>query len=265
MERGRVKYLWIPVGTLLFLSCLAQGQASYSKQAVISETAGKIRILANDSRPLAQALDALQQKYGWRINYEDPQYVSKLDIAGSSGQHKSPDSNGEHRVPGGGTFTVEFAADAAPNTAPDEQKTLAAIIDSYNRSSNPGRFELRKDRPEQIFDVVGTTAHDDQGRISRQQVVLDLPITLAAEERTFSDTVDLICQKIAEKGHVQISLGVHPLGLDRMKVTVGGKELTARAYLFHTIEASGRRLCWHLLFDPDSGSFFLNLHPVKLP
>ncbi len=58
--------LWL----LTSLSPWADAQSSYLKQATISEKDGTVHLLANDSRPLAQALDALQGKYGWRINYE---------------------------------------------------------------------------------------------------------------------------------------------------------------------------------------------------
>lgn len=271
MARRRVMYLRFSIG-LLFVLCysaeVTNGQGSYSEQATISETGATIRLVANDTRPLMQALNALQQKYGWRINYEDPQYISKLDLVEAKGlQDKSFYPNGQHRVPSGGSFVVELGTGSAANIAPDEKKTLQLLVDSYNRSGNPGRFELREgrpgeDRPEQIFDVVGTAAHDNQGRISHQQVLLDLPVTLDAEERTFSDTVDLICQKIAEKGHAKISFGIHPLGLDHAHVTVGGKDLTARSYLFRTMESTNRKLYWRLLFDPDSNSYFLNVHQV---
>jgi hypothetical protein len=46
---------------------------SYQKQAAISETEGIVHIAANSPRPLAQTLDALRQKYGWGVDYEDPQ------------------------------------------------------------------------------------------------------------------------------------------------------------------------------------------------
>ena len=270
MARKRMMYLRFSIG-LLFVLCysaeVTNGQGSYSEQATISETGATVRLAANDTRPLMQALNALQQKYGWRINYEDPQYISKLDLVEAKGlQDKSFYPNGQHRVPSGGSFVVELGAGSAANIGPDEKKTLQLLVDSYNRSSNPGRFELREDRPEKIFDVVGTEAHDNQGRIAHQQVLLDLPVTLDAEERTFSDTVDLICQKIAEKGHAKITFGIHPLGLDRAHVTVGGKDLTARSYLFRTMESTNRKLYWRLLFDPDSNSYFLNVHqgvPVK--
>jgi hypothetical protein len=270
MERRLAKSFRVFAGALFLLSCFAEGaqaQASFSKQATISETAGKLRLSGNDSRPLTQALTALQQKFGWRLNYEDPQYISKLDVVAAKDLlDKSSYPDGEHRIPRGGVFAVEFPAGSPPDAAPDEQKTLQLIVDAYNRSGNPGQFELRrdKDRTEQVFDVVGTAAHDNQGRVSGQQAVLDLPITLAVEERTASDTIDLICQKIAEKAHVKITLGVHPLGLDRIKVTVGGKELAARSYLFRALESPGPPLSWRLLYDPDSNSYFMNLHHIKL-
>jgi hypothetical protein len=170
-------------------------------------------------------------------------------------------------VPGGGNFVVEFSAAPAPNAIPDEQKTLQMLVDAYNKSGNPGRFELRKDkdRQEGVFDVVGTAAHDSQGKIAPQQVLLDSPVTIPAQERTFSDTVDLICQTIEDKTRVKITLGIHPLGLDRTNVTAGGKELSARSYLFRTMESTSRKLVWRLLYDPESNSYFLNIHQVKLP
>jgi hypothetical protein len=270
------------------------GQSTYAKQATISETSGKLRLVANDSRPLAQALTALQQKYGWLVNYEDPQYVSKLD----STSVKGPD--GERRLPSGGEFTVELGPASTPAVPPDEQKTLQLLVDSYNKSSNPGRFELReeapivkdpaindqagkdqssKDQPRKdqpgkdsankaplrIFSVVGTSAHDSQGKISPQSVLLDLLITISAQERSFSDTADLICQNLTDKSHTKVSLGVYPLGLARSNVTIGGKDLAARDYLARAIEATSRKLVWRVFYDPDSNSYILNLHQVRVP
>jgi hypothetical protein len=213
-----------------------------------------------------QALNALQQKYGWRVNYEDPQYTSKFDlIEPKSLQDKSSYPTGQHRVPSGGSFTADLDAGPAGQASPDEKKGLQELVDSYNRSSNPGRFELREDRTEQAFDVVGTAAHDTQGRVGQQPILLDSPITIDTQERSFSDTVDLVCQKLNEKGRVTITFGVHPLGLDRVHVTVGGKNLASRSFLLRAMEATGRKLCWRLLFDPDSGGYFLNVQQVKQP
>lgn len=235
----------------------ASGQTASQKPPVITETGGKIRIATNDPRPLDQVANALQQKFGWRINYEDPQYTSKLDLTDAKS------SSAGRLEPGGGSFAVEVPSGPS-DASPDEQKTLQLIVDAYNQSNNPGRFDLRHPNAEQ-FDIVGMSAHDEKGKISKQDVLLDTPITIPAEDRTVADTVDVICQQISEKSHIPVTLGVHPLGLDRQRANVGGKEMSGRAYISTATEPSGRKISWHLLYDPDSKSYVLNLHQFRVP
>jgi hypothetical protein len=216
-------------------------------------------LTVTDSRPLARALDSLQLQYGWLIDYEDPQYISKLDYSEDKGLPGSSTTNPGRKIPAGSSFKVEYPAGSAPSAAPDEQKALQSIVDSYNRSSNPGRFELRHDT-DAHFDVVGTAAHDSEGKISRQEVPFDLAISLPAEERSVSETLNLVCQKISGQNSLKVTLGIYPLGLDHVRTTVGAKELSARALVQRAVESSGRKLYWRLLFDPDSNSYVLNIH-----
>ncbi len=236
----------------------ARGENAYAKQATISENGGKIHIVANDSRPLLQALEALQQRYGWRIDYEDPQYISKPDFQ----EQPASETSSGRRVPGGGAFIADFPAGSAPDSPPDEQKTLQLVVDAYNQSNNPGRFEVRQYA--ERFIVVGTSAHDAEGKISPTPPLLDSKITFRAEERTVSDTFDLICKKISELGAMKVSSGIIPFGLDRSQVTVGGQESSARSYVEDLIKATGRKMCWRLLFDPESKSYIINFHQVKV-
>lgn len=236
----------------------AYAQTASAKPPVITEAGAKIRIATADARPLDQVVNALQQKYGWRINYEDPQYISKLDLRDAK---SSSDGRPE---PGGGSFAVEVPTGPSADAPPDEEKTLQLIVDAYNQSNNPGRFDLRHPSTEQ-FDIVGMSAHDEKGKISKQAVVLDTPITIPAEDRTVADTVDLICQKVSDKTHISVTLGVHPLGLDRQRATVGGKEMSARAYISTATEPTGRKISWRLLYDPDSKSYVLDLHQFRVP
>ncbi len=241
------------------ISQTARETSSYLKQAAISETAGTIHIVANSPRPLAQTLDALQQKYGWVVDYEDPQFISKLDLAETGdAANRAPASNLLARVPGGGPFSVEF-----PASTPEEEKTLQLVVDSYNRSNNPGRFELRRGKQEAFF-VVGAEARDERGQISHQRVLLDVPITLATRRRTVSDTVNLIFRKIAEHRRMAISVGVSPRNLlDHTNVTVGGTKVSARDLLLQTLTSTHRNLYWRLLFDPNSKGYFLDIHLAR--
>jgi len=240
------------------------GQSPPPKQALISQTGPTVHLSANAPRPLEQALDALQQKYGWEVDYEDPQYISELDVAEvPDPQFRAPHPEGRTRVPSGGAFNVDLAIGL--NALPDEEKILSVIIDSYNRSKNPGQFELRR-IAQQNFDIVGVSTLDKQGRLSRQEVLLDLPITVPVLQRSASDTIALICERIAERSHINVNLGIYPRRLlDFPKVTVGGTASPARTLLASTLASTGRKIYWRMLFDPDSKTYFLNLHSVRTP
>jgi hypothetical protein len=227
----------------------------YLKHAVISETGGMTHIDGNSPRPLAQILDALQQKHGWVVDYEDPRFISKLDLMEDPESRAS--SSAPTYLPGGGRFSVEF-----PASAQEEETILRRVVDAYNLSDNPGRFELRKGTQD-ILLVVGTQARDLQGRLSHQRPVFDVSITMAKQKRTASDTIKLICRKIAEQSRITVRVGVTPRNvLAHTEVTVGGSKIAARELLLQTLTLTRRGLYWRLLFDPSTKVYFLDIHLI---
>ncbi len=278
---------WINRGIFLCTYLVSLGFAqstagpAYLRQATISQTAQTVHITANSPRPLQQTLEALHLKYGWAVDYEDPQYVSQLDLLEAPASHS--------KVPSGGSFSVEFPAvpdecrttnkentqtnkpaetPAPPKTAQDleecrEEKTLRLVVDAYNHSKNPGQFELRRSQ-QGTFDVVGTGAHDEKGVITQQQPLFDVPVTLATEERTISATIDLIFQAIAQQNHSVVNLGISPRTiLDHTTVKVGGTKVAARELLRQCFIASHHNLYWQLLFNPESKEYYLNVHAAR--
>jgi len=235
----------------LLSSQTARETTSYLKQAEISETAGKVHIVANSPRPLAQILDSLREKYGWAVSYEDPQFISELDLVDA----EDPINHARRtNLPRGGVFSVEFPSGA------EEETTLQLVVDLYNRSNNPGRFELRKSE-QRNFSVVGVEARDRHGQISRQRALLDVQIMLATRPRTASETVRLICRQIAAQRGVAVTVGVSPRKvLDQTSLTVGGTNMSARDLLLRTLAATRRTIYWQLLFDPNSKGYFLDIH-----
>jgi hypothetical protein len=225
---------------------IATAGNSYLRQAEVSESNGTIRIVANSPRPLEQVLDALDLKYKWDVNYEDPQFVSKLDLVEAEG----PAGN---LLPAGMPFTVEFPA------ATEEEKVLKAIVDSYNSSTSPGRFELRKSAQGQ-FSVVGAQARDVRGQLTRQPVPFDAPITIPSQERNISDTLSLICQKVSAEEHIEVTMGVSPRNLlSGTDVTVGGSPASARDLLLQALSSTHRHLYWRLLFDPTTKTYLFSV------
>lgn len=225
---------------------------AYTKDAVITETAGTVHITANNPRPLEQILGALQRKFGWVVNYEDPQYVAPVDLVVERG--------GEHsQLPAGGSFSVDFSA-----TAPDEEQTLRRIVDSYNRSKNPGRFELRRSVDGNFY-VIGTAAYDQKGNISPQEVPFDRVLTLPSEEQTIGDAVDRICHEISKQMHSDLQVAISPRSLlFKTRATIGGTKIAARDLLVQSLLATHQKLYWRLFFDPSTQTYLLNIHAIQL-
>ena len=139
--------------------------SSFMKAATITQSEGTLQIAANSPRPLAQVLDALRQKYGWQLEYEDPRFTAKAEIVQKPGPNDSV-----FTFPSGGSFTVDVPA--GPGSAPPpEDKTLQLIVDAYNQGKNPGRFGLRQVEG-RGSSVVGVGALDDSGKIVVQEPAL---------------------------------------------------------------------------------------------
>jgi hypothetical protein len=230
---------------------------SYLREASITQTEHTIHIVANSPRPLAQIVDALHLKYGWVIDYEDPRYSSQLDIV------ERPGVNGMHlSLPAGGAFSADVPAGDPTTEPPPEDKTLQAILDAYDQSKNPGRFGLRKNE-DGSFALVGIGAADEKGKIAVQEAALDLAITIPTAQRSATATLNLILEKLAAQSHGHFTLGVTPRRLlDYTDVKVGGTKVQARMLLASALQATGHTMYWHLLFDPGSKGYFLDIHAV---
>jgi hypothetical protein len=226
--------------------------STYLKSASVTETAGKVQIKAISPRPISQVLDALLAKYGWLVDYEDPQYTSAKDTV------EAPGPRGMTKYPSGGVFNLEFSANAA-----EEEKVLGQALDDYNKTDNPGRFDLRKDADGRFY-VVGTAARDEKGAIAKQTILLDLTVHVPAEERSITDTLNQVCEELSAESHVQVIIGISPRNLlDHNKVKLSGSKAAARDLLRQSLQATHHKLYWRLIYDPSSKSYYLDIHSAR--
>jgi hypothetical protein len=235
----------------------AQTAAPAAKEAATPPANGPITISGNGPRPLQQALGALRLKYNGAVSYEEPQYLSPKAMI------EDPHIKGTF-IPASKPFSVEIAPVQSATDSAGAEKSLQLIVDAYNRSGNPGQFEIRNTEGK-VIPVVGVASIDDKGSFVPQKPLLDSPVTIPARERTISDTVDLLCQKLSDGTHVPISVGISPRSLvDHTNVNLGGDKTPARSILAQALAASTAPLYWQLVYDPNSKGYVLNIHSVHI-
>jgi len=261
----RTSMMVAPVMTVLLLpsSSFAQAArpASRIKKPLIYQVGNAVHINAEGPRPLLQALDALQGKYGWMVDYEDPQYPAESDAANPPAlpQRRHANLSNSTRE----SFSVEFSAGPAPDSTPDESSVLAAVVDAYNQGNASGQFELRNKNERQQADrfaVVGIGVHGQNDEVISQQPILDRAITLTRESRTAEQTIVLICQKLSEGSNLPVTAEIAGSLRARGKVVAGGTGVPARTLLSRALpDKTG----WRLLYDASGKRYELRVAELR--
>lgn len=230
------------------------------KEAVVERQARSATVKANSARPLAQALAAIREEYGWQIDYEEPPYASEpdlVDVTNAQWRARNPGAPGVKGI-AGGSFESEYEVSDDLETARGKERVLHKIVTDYNRSKNPGRFIVRAEGNGR-FAIIGSFIK----RGSRDEAiipVLDTRVSVRLEERTAEAAVSAILQAVTNRTKSKLVLGTVPTNLFlQAKVTTGGENIEARALLRETLDATGRPLHWRLLYDPFTAKYVLNV------
>ncbi len=218
-------------------------------------------VRANDPRPLDQAITAIRQEYGWIVDYEDPPYESNelVDDTDPNWRKAHPEANGVTRV-AGGLFTTTFTSGSDMSSgSPDEKRILDKVVADYEASANPGRFMLKTENTDR-FSIVGVGSKGDTGEEKTVAPVLDTRISLPVQERTVSNSIQLILQAVSEGSGYKV-LGSAPVNLVlQARSKIGGENLPARQLLAQAASASRFPLVWALLYDANTHCYFMNFN-----
>lgn len=245
----------------------AQARRSYSRFAIIDHNDAVAKVTANDPRPLFQAVEALQDEYGWRgwrIDYEDPPYGGRdelIDSTDPAWRAAHPDEKGA-TVPSGGLFVSIYPEALNEEWSSAEIETaLAKVVSDYNESGNPGKFAIQKEA-EKRFAVVGTSIKDEAGHDRQVASILDVPISLPRDERTADETLSLITERLSAKTGVKVGYGGFAGMADncaiQSRVTVGGQNRPARALLMQTVDHTSCVRIWRLLYNTEDRTYILS-------
>lgn len=218
-------------------------------------------ITVQSGRPVAEAIQELEKKYGWQITYEDPPYVYYGDLTDVSDIDwpgvpvRSPpqlqlarESGGHHRtlVPKGGSLSFTL-----PSADPDELGAVEALLKSYNESHRG--FEFAVVQGDGLVHVVPRQARGLSGNLEPVKPVLDTVITIEPRGRTSYALLEEVFKKISMATGTHVGLGtVSANMLFRSKTTIGGSGRTARSILEQWILEEDDGLSWGLLCDAEN-------------
>ena len=254
-------------GLPLLVSAQAPTKPSFMHAAVIQHNGNTGTLTANFPRPLAQAVEAISQEYGWIIDFEDPPYHSQFDLVDDTDptwRANHPNAKGVVRV-SGGLFQSSFSEPSSENT---EEQVLQKLVADYNSSGNPGKFIVRKGA-EGRYTVIGASRKDENGRDEAVNALLDTAISIPVQQRDAAATLQLIVVTLSAASGIKVKLGTIGLSSDPLQeanLTVGGANVPARTLLLQALDEVSSTsphfrgiFVWNFLFDADTNAYWLRL------
>jgi hypothetical protein len=226
-----------------------------------------------DPRPLAKAIESLENLYGVPITYEDPPYVNAGEIADVTAQVRGGQTGGRRiLIPRGGSLSFAYEAiepplvkDATPvveairHAASD---AISGLLANYQTSTGSASFALIQG-PGSLH-VVPTQFLDQTGQVESLKPILDTSVSLPAEPRTAAKLVGDLRAALTRTTGQTVILGTIPYGLlARHKISLSISDAPARSVLDQLFAEIDAPLSWQLFHDPGLNWYVLNIHLVQ--
>jgi hypothetical protein len=248
------------------VSMLTASPAAYPQISTSSQST-----TVENPRPLAAAVDALQNTFGYVITYEDPPFAYQGDLEDRTSELDGADTEQTQTrrhtrrmlVPVGGTLTF-----AQPPIAAMNRSAMAALLSqiatAHNSTSRGGRFSIVQ--TESVFHAVPVAVQDDKGNWVEGGSILDYPIEFPAQSRSCMETVALIAAMLGIQAKVgPVEIGNVPLGpLESARGVSYAANEPARAVLMRTLAQVNSRMTWRLLYDAGAQRYVLNIKSIPV-
>ncbi len=264
----------VSVGCLaLLLSCTCRSAAQTTEGTGTLET-----INVTSARPVARAMDVIEQRYGVLIDYVDPRYAAPQDVEGISYRPGRLTIGPRIR-----DLAVQYVQAAGKPTAVPYLRCTAATLGCSPVTTRPeGGITalIRKVLTQfaadggQIFAVKKMTmsygprwevypirARDKTGTVADQPDVLSAIIHIPKEDRTLAEMLGRVCQQLTLSWGQPFSVGMFPLNIfARFHGVMGADNVTARRALAGLM---GQSLALRLFYGPDGTGYVVSM--VNLP
>ncbi|MEM1201849.1 MAG: hypothetical protein AAGN66_01320 [Acidobacteriota bacterium] len=249
---------------IVLAACLLLTSAAVSA-ADSGRSAGAALTIEDEPRPLAAAIDRLQEQTGVVITYEDAPYTFEGDWADvTESVRKDLDqyargSAPRVMIPRPGSLSVDLPEALGPGDVPG---LLEALLESHDRAGNAGRF--RYEGQGDLYHVVPVSTRGRDASWGEVGALLDTPVTLPEAERSVMETLRDTLAAVHQQTGAKLSFGLIPRRLAvGVTLVTGATDEPARDVLVRTLESTGLPLSWRLFYDPSMDGYFFNLSPVR--
>ena len=156
-------------------------------------------------------------------------------------------------VVAGGAFFAKIPVDGYPD---ESMQILPALVEAYNRSGNPGRFELHT-MNHVSFDIVPSSD-------GPQTALLDTVMSFDATDGLSAPvTLRRFCEKLSRQSGQTVVFGgtgsPSENRLDQARIEQHSQNQPAREIIRQMYKQVGSTDSWRLLYDPDSNRFWLGM------
>ena len=239
---------------------------AYGQTVIISVTG---------ARPLDQAAEQFEARYGIPVSYEDATYVYKGDLVDKTHPDyaKSHPDGPRALFPKGGTLVLRGDPNLPFYVAPGNaaMPLLKSLLDAHVKAGIPGEFKVIPNGDG--LDIVPVAVKDVAGILSPDQSPLETKISLPELKRTGDETLNEICKAILASSGKKVGVGSSPfMGVQSIppySVTIGARNEPARSVLqrslpilkYYDSRTMGHipKMAWSLLYDPGQKIYALNV------
>jgi hypothetical protein len=213
---------------------------------------------------MAAAVEALEQRFGWAISYEDPRFENEAEIEDvANAVRMDGDPSRSVLIPRGGPFEFRYdVKDSSRSSQPLD--ILQALVARYEAAGYPGRFVASESSG--MFHITPTGVRNKEGNVVPQSSVLDVSISIARIPRTGSQLLADILETVSQASGYRVEIGAMPgPAISSLMTTEGAENEAARYVLSRMLSASRAKFSWQLTYGPGTKMYFLNLRGVPSP
>jgi hypothetical protein len=251
------RLLYVSLGLLVLLGTLPAQDSNehhhWLPEGIIETHGTNATVKAVSGLPLAQAITAVREEYGWVVDYEDPPYQSSYDLV------ERGDPGKRRMVARGGAFQSTYPVMPDMWSSPAvERKVLEKIVSDYNQSGMPGNFFVRQ-QSDGSFAIIGDSITSANGSKQPVPAILDTPVTIPAMPRNLYETLKLIGDALTLKTRTKVTALAYSANFAMQSmVSVGGTNVSVRSLLIQTAKQLPVATVWDLYYDPGTPMYFLN-------